>query len=75
MKPPSYLRSCPFCDGTANLYEWKPDPEMCTGFGAFTRYGVECSHCGAKGPFTDNSVDTGEEAIMLWNRRFRNAGG
>lgn len=63
------LKPCPFCGAPAELYDWEPDPEMCTGFGAFKRHGVRCSKCHANGPFTEKCFDEGLHASELWNGR------
>jgi len=55
-------KPCPFCGGTAQIFEWREDKawEGHEGFGW-----LECSYCAARGPVSDSR----RVAIKEWDVR------
>lgn len=54
------LRGCPFCDDGYPEMRWSDYPP-----GVTQDYWVECSECGAKGPYAHDE----KTAVENWNRR------
>jgi len=52
------LKCCPFCEGTAAVYEVDNNGTI--------EYGVKCCECGASLPLTYELRDF---AVMKWNQR------